>query len=146
MTPTLIALALLSGTPEPDPSLGPDRVVQIQVDALRAVDKPARDAGIATTFRFASPGNREATGPLARFTAIVKAPEYRPLLGHRIAGYDPIAIEGDAAAQRVRVIAADGRAYDYEFRLSKDPRSACWFTDGVIPLNRPAPKPAGPIT
>ena len=34
-------------------------------------DEPAPDAGIATAFRFASPGSHAVTGLLARFAAMV---------------------------------------------------------------------------
>ena len=60
--------------PVPKPELTPEQVVEIQVEALRKNDVPTPDAGIATTFRFASPGNRKVTGPLERFAPIVKAP------------------------------------------------------------------------
>src|SRR6185437_12206552 len=49
-------------SPIPKPELTPGQVVEIQLEALQFNDKPAKDAGIATTFRFASPGNRKATG------------------------------------------------------------------------------------
>jgi hypothetical protein len=120
--------------PVPSPALTPERVVEIQLDALRRNDLPEPDAGIATAFRFASPGNRRTTGPVERFALIVKSPAYRPMIGHRIAGYGPMKVNGDRAACRVKIVAADGKAHDYEFRLSKDPASACWFTDGVLPF------------
>ena len=74
------------------------------------------------------------TGPLAHFAQIVKAPGYSPLIDHRIAGYGPLAVQGDLAMCRVVVVAADGQAIEYEFRLSRDPGSKCWFTDGVVPI------------
>ena len=120
--------------PVPKPELTPGEVVEIQLAALQFNDRPTKDAGIATAFQFASPGNRKATGPLDRFKLIVRAPGYLPLIDHRIAGYATTLIRGDAAIRRVTVVAADGRAFDYEFRLSKDPDSGCWFTDGVIPI------------
>lgn len=143
MIPKLLAVALLLAldpppSPLPDPGLTPGQVVEIQLEALQKNDVPAPDAGIATTFRFASPGNRKVTGPLERFATIVRSPGYKPMIGHRIAGYGPTKVAGDLAARRVTVVAADGQAYEYEFRLSKDPESGCWFTDGVVPvLERP---------
>jgi hypothetical protein len=129
----------------PRPELTPGEVVEIQLAALQFNDRPTKDAGITTTFRFASPGNRKVTGPLEKFTLIVKAPGYLPLINHRIAGYEPTIIRGTVAIRRVTVVAADGQAVDYEFRLSKDPESACWFTDGVIPIPREAPLNPGKI-
>jgi hypothetical protein len=149
MMPKLLAVALLvaspcpmafagpekearAAAPVPKPELTPEDVIVIQLEALRKNDLPTPDAGIATTFRFASPSNRKVTGPLARFAMIVKSPGYKPMIGHRIAGYGPVKTRGDLAVCRVTVVAADGQAYEYEFRLSKDPESKCWFTDGVI--------------
>jgi len=129
-------------SPIPKPELTPGQVVEIQLEALQFNDKPAKDAGIATTFRFASPGNRKATGPLERFAMIVKGPAFRPLINHRIAGYGPLVVRGELAIRLVTVVADDGQAVDYQFRLSKDPESKCWFTDGVIPI--PAKPPIDP--
>ena len=120
--------------PKPSPELTPGQVIEIQLEALQFNDRPAKDAGIATTFQFASPGNRKATGPLERFTLIVKNPAFRPLINHRIAGYGPLVVKGNLALRRVTVVAEDGQAIDYDFQLSKDPESGCWFTDGVIPV------------
>ena len=120
--------------PLPRPELTPGEVVEIQVEALQFNDRGGRDSGIATTFRFASPGNQEVTGPLAHFALIVKAPGYRPLINHRVAGYGAMIVKGGQALRRVTVVADDGQVVEYEFRLSKDPASGCWFTDGVIPV------------
>jgi hypothetical protein len=121
-------------SPSPSPEWTPGQVVEFQVEALQFNDRPSKDSGIAIAFRFASPENRKVTGPLAHFIEIVKAPGYRPLIDHRIAGYGASLIRGDVALVRVTVVAADGQAVEYEFRLSKDPDSRCWFTDGVIPI------------
>jgi len=162
MPHTLLAVALLiastpsmafsgsekaekSTAPVPRPELTPDQVIEIQVEALRKNDIPTPDAGIATTFRFASPSNRKVTGPLERFAQIVKSPGYRPMIGHRIAGYGPVKVRGDLAVARVTVIAADGKAFEYEFRLSRDPESHCWFTDGVILIPEKAPIDEGKV-
>ena len=128
--------------PVPRPEWTPGQVVEFQIEALQFNDRPTKDAGITTTFRFASPENRKVTGPVAHFAEIVKAPGYRPLIDHRIAGYGKLVVRGDLAIRQVTVVAADGQAFDYEFRLSRDPESRCWFTDGVISIPRePAIEP-----
>ncbi len=153
MLATLFAVALLAGPdpkkeagPAPSPDLRPDQVVRIQLDALRLNDKPSKDAGIATAFRFASPNNREVTGPLAHFIEIVRSPGYLPLIDHRIAGTGPVAVVGDQAMQRVTVVAGDGEAIEYEFQLSKDPATGCWFTDGVVPVPKVKPIDRGRLS
>ena len=54
---------------KPDPSLSPQDVVSIQIEALRNNDTPYENRGIEVTFNFASPANKRITGPLERFTA-----------------------------------------------------------------------------
>ena len=64
-----LAVAAVLGKPEtedpdPSPEWTPAEVIRMQVEALQNNDTPSPDTGIATAFRFASPGNRAATGPL----------------------------------------------------------------------------------
>jgi len=152
MMPHLIAVALLLAQPAsppadtspiPRPELGPADVVWIQLDALRENDRRGRDSGIAVVFRVASPANRQVTGPLDHFIQIVKGPAYLPMIGHRVAGAGRLVDGGDIAIQYMTLIAADGRVIEYEFRLSKDPKSGCWFNDGVVPVQ--AAKPTSPV-
>ncbi len=46
---------------EPDPSLSPQDVVSIQIEALQNNDIPYEDRGIEVTFNFASPVNKRMT-------------------------------------------------------------------------------------
>ena len=129
--------------PQPSADLRPAEVVRIQVEALQHNDDPTPDAGIATTFRFASPSNRAATGPLDRFARMVHGPAYGDMLDADRAEYIPIAIDGDRAAQRVTLLHGDGRRATYVFQLSRQaggPCDGCWMTDGVA---REAPQQSG---
>lgn len=117
---------------QPDSELSPEDVVKIQVEALQHND--SQDRGIELTFRFASPTNKQVTGPLNRFIRLVKDPAYRPMLNHKLAEYDPIKVSGDTATQRVTIIGQDGQAAVYLFELSKQDIascSGCWMTDSV---------------
>ena len=140
-----LALAASSdgGDPEPSPELGPGEVVRLQVEALGRNDEPAPDAGIEAAFRFASPSNRAATGPLDRFARMVKD-GYADMLTFRRAEYGPIHVEDDQAAQEVTLVQADGRRTTYLFALSRQAEgdcAGCWMTDGV--LRRPVPATNG---
>ena len=136
----LVAAALLFAfapdpDPQPSPDLSPEEVVRIQVEALQHNDTPEPDAGIEAAFRFASPSNRSATGPLARFTAMVKGPAYSAMLGFDSAEYGEMRVEGERAAQRVVLLQPDGRRVAYVFGLSKQVGGAydgCWMTDSVV--------------
>jgi hypothetical protein len=142
--PLLVAAAVSpQPTDEPEvagpaPGLDPSEVVRIQVEALR--NNSLLDEGIELTYRFASPGNKRVTGPLVRFTAMVRSPPYDRLLNHRSARYGPLAVSGDEAYQRVIVTDAAGEEVVYHWVLSRQSEGQykdCWMTDGVLPVQHP---------
>ena len=122
--------------PAPASDLTPEQVVRTVMDALQ--DNDADDTGIAITFDFASPQNKEATGPLERFAEMVKGPVYAPMLNFKSAEYGEIkVVDDEVAEQAVRLVAANGETAVYVFRLSKQPDGEfkdCWMTDGVMRL------------
>ena len=120
--------------PEPSPDLTPGEVIRVQVEALGSNDQPVEDAGIRAAFRFASPSNRAATGPLDRFTEMIKT-GYADMLTFDRAEYGALRIEGDVAAQEVTLVQADGRRTTYLFGLSRQTTGeyeGCWMTDTVL--------------
>ena len=138
LVPAALLLAATSGDrpdPEPSPDLAPEEVVRIQVEALRQNDEPHDDAGIEAAFRFASPGNRRATGPLPRFTQMIKR-GYADMLGFERAEYGPMRVSGDQARQWVSLVQPDGTRTAYVFGLSLQrggEHDGCWMTDAVVP-------------
>jgi len=114
----------------------PQQVVVIVVDSLQ--QNAADDAGIATVFRFASPGNKAGTGPLSRFTRMIKG-GFSDMLNHVGGRYEPIEIEGDLAVQAVWLETQTGAEYGYAFQLSKQRggiHDGMWMTDAVVPLGK----------
>jgi hypothetical protein len=131
----------LGKLPQPGPEYKPDQVVQIVMDSLQHNDQD--DSGIATTFNFASPGNKKYTGPLEKFTAMVKTTAYKPMLNCKSIEYGAMQIEGDRAQQVVTLVDSADQTAHYLFRLSRQtdgPFKNCWMTDGVI---RVEPRPIG---
>ena len=123
---------------EPDPSLSPEDVVSIQIEALRQNDTPHEDRGIEVTFNFASPTNKRVTGPLERFKAMVRSPVYGPMIDHRSAEYVNVRVEGDVAQVDVILLSKDGQYLGYRFMLSRqhDNRyEGSWMTDSVSRFN-----------
>lgn len=121
--------------PRPSPLLSPGEVVGLQLQALKNNNAPTPDAGIATTFGFASPSNRAATGPLDRFTLLVHSPIYRAMLGYRAAQRGTVIIAEDQAQESVLLLDAEGKTAVFVFALSKQsggPYDGCWMTDGVL--------------
>ncbi len=136
-----LAHAQMSTPPAPSPNLTPAEVVRIQVEALKRTDEPTPGAGIATAFRFASPGNRAATGPLPRFDRMVRQ-GYADLLGFARAEYGDLTVTGDRAVAAVTLVQRDGRRVTYGFALSRQTGGTCdgcWMTDAVV--ERPEPRP-----
>jgi hypothetical protein len=124
----------------PDSSYAPEDVVRIVLRGLAKPDDPTPNAGIETSFRFASPDNRAKTGPLPKFIKLVQNPIYAPLLGHQRALRGEIEVSGDAARERVRVIAKDGSQAAYIFLLKRQPEgsdcSRCWMTEAVVRVEK----------
>jgi hypothetical protein len=125
-------------TTRPSPKLTPSEVVRIQVDALR--HNTVLNEGIALTFRFASPDNKQVTGPLPRFTEMLRSDPYDRLLNHRRARYGPIAIAANQAYQTVTITDAVGERIDYHWVLTRQTTGeyeGCWMTNAVIPAKQP---------
>lgn len=122
---------------EPDPSLSPQDVVRIQMEALRDNDTPYDNRGIEVTFNFASPANKRLTGPIERFTAMVHHPVYAPMINHRSANFENQVIEGELASVDVVLMSEDGEYLGYRFTLSRQRGNSyegSWMTDGVVPF------------
>ena len=120
---------------EPDPSLSPQDVVSIQIEALRNNDTPYENRGIEVTFNFASPANKRMTGPLERFKVMVRNPIYGPMINHRSAEYKNVRVEGDFAQMDVILISKEGEYLGYRFILSRqhgNQYERSWMTDAVI--------------
>ena len=123
---------------EPDPSLRPEQVARIQVEALGRNDEPHPNNGIEITWNFASPNNKKVTGPLERFKRMVHNPVYEPMVNHKGAQYDNVRIEGDKAELDVILLSKEGQFVGYRFALSRQkggPCDGCWMTGSVVRFN-----------
>jgi hypothetical protein len=123
------------GFPAPGPEFSPEQVVQFQLYALQHNEQPEHNSGIAAAFDFASPENRERTGPLSNFIAMIHNESYGPMLNFVTAEFGPCVVSGDTAHQPVFITGRDGRRYAYVWVLSRQPDGPlkdCWLTDAVI--------------
>ncbi len=126
--------------PLPSTDLQPGEVVQIVIDALANNDYPFPDAGIETTFNFASPANRVNTGPLERFARLVKGPVFGEMVDHRDSTLSQVIIEGDKALRLVQVVGANNETRYFAFRLGLQQDgdyAGMWLTEAVWPLQAP---------
>jgi hypothetical protein len=123
-------------TVAPNETYTPQQVITIVVDSLQK--NASDDKGIATVFRFASPGNKSATGPLSRFTQMLKR-GFSDMLNHTGVRYDAMDIAGDMAVQAVWLQTQSGAEYGYAFQLGKQRgglHDGMWMTEAVIPLGK----------
>jgi hypothetical protein len=123
---------------KPGIDLAPQDVVSIVINALAKNDQPYADAGIATTFAFASPGNKANTGPLEKFTRMVKSHPYAVMVNHVARDLSEVVRVGDDAYQLVALTGLDGSEVVFAFRLSRQLEGefeGMWMTDAVWPVS-----------
>ena len=118
---------------KPSPDINPIDVVEVQLFALQSNDES--DFGIRQTWEFAHPRNKMATGPLPRFTSMIKTPAYSILLNNLKFETKEIFNDGQTAGIAVRIEAKDNKAYTYMWTLEKiieeGPLNGNWMTSGV---------------
>ena len=118
---------------KPSPDINPIDVVEVQLFALQSNDES--DFGIRQTWEFAHPRNKMATGPLPRFTNMIKTPAYSILLNNLKFETKEIFNDGKTAGIAVRIEAKDNKAYTYMWTLEKiieeGPLNGNWMTSGV---------------
>ena len=121
----------------PHPSLSPLDVVKIVMNALQKNDEPSKNRGIAVTFNFASPANKNVTGPIERFVYMVSGPVYGQMVDHLGAVYEKIKIKGDSASIDVIIKVVSGKFVGFRFLLTKQRDNEfdeTWMTDSVTPI------------
>ena len=112
-----------------------EAIVRQQLEGLKNNDQPQADAGIELAWAFAHPANREATGPLGRFTQMLKGPTYRDLLNHAAHRITHVASTPTEATYDVLVFPGNNRAprlYRWTVaRVQSGPRGGEWATTAV---------------
>jgi hypothetical protein len=127
--------------PQPNAELQPGDVVQIVINALASNDFPYRDAGIETTFNFASPSNKLQTGPLQNFTKLLKGPTYGQMLNHRDSTLSEVILDDNKAIRLVQIISENNQTLYFAFRLGLQQQgnySGMWLTEAVWQMDNPS--------
>lgn len=113
-----------------------ETVLVKQLTALKENDSKGKDSGIRTAWRYAHPNNQRSTGPVERFTRMLKSPAYRPLLNH---DSHRVALSQEAsgtAVYRVTVFTQTSAPLIYTWVLEKvesGARKGEWATTIVSP-------------
>ena len=121
----------------PSPNFSPTDVVEIILGGMANNDSPTPDAGLQQAFQFASPSNKRATGPFWHFKAIVKQPEYAPLINHasRTLGEPRFRSNNNTVAVPLVVVGTNGEVAGYLWSLSRQiggDHIDSWMTDSVV--------------
>lgn len=122
--------------PVPDVDYTAEDVVGIVIKALAQNGQSDDDAGIATVYRFAAPANKANTGPLPRFTRMIKQ-GFADMLDHENSRFDPIEIMDGKAVQAVWVTTPSGQEVGYAFQMGLQKSGeleGMWMTESVVPL------------
>lgn len=123
---------------KPNTEYRADEVVKIVIEALRTNMASDNDSGIETVFRFASPGNKSVTGPLERFSTMLKG-SFGIMLNHVASEYSEMEISDNKARQVVWLSAKDGFQYGFVFEMglqSTGEYTGMWMTEGVWPIGK----------
>jgi len=142
LLPTSLLALADSTASSPNTQLTPDQVVHIVIDALKTNDPLKDDDGIAKVFEFASPGNKSATGPLERFTKMIKG-GFAQMLNHTSSEFGAIEIEDDTALQAVWLTTNTGQVTGYVFQIGKQSGGefdGMWMTESVWPIGQRNPQ------
>ena len=128
-----------------NPNIKPDEVVLIQLKALMENNLPYQDAGIAQTWEFAHPQNRQYTGPLSNFTLMMKSDSYSIMLDHTSHNVIFVSNNNNTANFFVEITDKIGSKFGFTWTVKKvldDGKfKDCWMTSGVsqpLPLAKSA--------
>ena len=141
----LINFSVLGDIIKPNPSIKPENVIKIQLEALINNDIPFKDSGIVQTWEFAHPQNRKYTGPLLNFTLMMKSNPYSLMIGHSNHNIIFVSLDGNTANYFVELTDKIGNKFGFTWTVKKVLKQGkfkdCWMTSGVsapLPLAKTA--------
>jgi|TARA_E500000178_G_scaffold273558_1_gene272016 hypothetical protein len=117
---------------KPNNSINPQKVVEIQLKGLMNNNYPIKDHGIRQTWEFAHPNNQKNTGPLERFTNMIKGNSYKMLLNHLDHKIVEKQINNSIASYEVIVLDANKTYYKFYWQVERYNKDGflkdCWLT------------------
>ena len=128
---------------EPNTNIKPYDVVKIQLTGLQNNNKLSDDFGIKQTWNFAHPNNKKYTGPLDKFTKMIKGDAYQMLIDHLEHTINPLGNSDKWAQYEVIILDKNKIYHKFSWQVEKyegeGPLNDCWLTTMVsnpIPLGR----------
>ena len=126
---------------EPNTNIKPYDVVKIQLTGLQNNNKLSDDFGIKQTWNFAHPNNKKYTGPLDKFTKMIKGDAYQMLIDHLEHTINPLGNSDKWAQFEVIILDKNKIFHKFSWQVEKyegeGPLNDCWLTTMVsnpIPL------------
>ena len=126
---------------EPNTNIKPYDVVKIQLTGLQNNSKLSDDFGIKQTWNFAHPNNKKYTGPLDKFTKMIKGDAYQMLIDHLEHTINPLGNSDKWAQYEVIILDKNKIYHKFSWQVEKyegeGPLNDCWLTTMVsnpIPL------------
>ena len=126
---------------EPHTNIKPYDVVKIQLTGLQNNSKLSDDFGIKQTWNFAHPNNKKYTGPLDKFTKMIKGDAYHMLIDHFEHIINPLGNSDKWAQYEVIILDKNKIYHKFSWQVEKyegeGPLNDCWLTTMVsnpIPL------------
>jgi len=126
---------------EPNTNIKPYDVVKIQLTGLQNNNKLSDDFGIKQTWNFAHPNNKKYTGPLDKFTKMIKGDAYQMLIDHLEHTINPLGNSDKWAQFEVIILDKNKIYHKFSWQVEKyegeGPLNDCWLTTMVsnpIPL------------
>jgi hypothetical protein len=126
---------------EPNTNIKPYDVVKIQLTGLQNNNKLSDDFGIKQTWNFAHPNNKKYTGPLDKFTKMIKGDAYQMLIDHLEHTINPLGNSDKWAQYEVIILDKNKIYHKFSWQVEKyegeGPLNDCWLTTMVsnpIPL------------
>ena len=120
----------------PHPDMQPKNVIKIQLKSLQKNNDPTPDAGILQTWAFAHPSNRIMTGPVERFTLMMKSQNYKNILYHRNHKIEQVFKTKRHSQFAVTITTLDYQKMTFKWELEKVQKgkfSGSWMTTSVSP-------------
>ena len=124
------------GIISPHPDIQPQNVIKIQLKSLQQNNKPTPDAGILQTWAFAHPSNKIITGPVERFTLMMKSQNYKNMLYHRNHSIELVFKSKRYSQFAVSITTLDDQKMKFKWELEKVQKgefSGSWMTTSVSP-------------
>tara|TARA_B100001093_G_C26400283_1_gene831007 strand:+ start:89 stop:577 length:489 start_codon:yes stop_codon:yes gene_type:complete len=120
---------------KPNNLIKPEQVVQIQLKGLMNNNYPKKDNGIRQTWEFAHPKNQKNTGPIEKFTNMIKGNSYKMLLNHLEHKIVEKQLSNLIASYEVTVLDENKTYYKFYWQVEKYTKegilNGCWLTTMV---------------